>query len=60
MQDAITSTAPFERRKYIDIAFAPRATTVIELKLATKGVPYWSRPDLGIDPEDVKVDSVVL
>jgi hypothetical protein len=29
---------------------------VIELKPAEKGLPYWSRPDLGIDPEDVKVD----
>jgi hypothetical protein len=25
------------------------------MKLVTKGVPYWSRPDLGIDAEDVKV-----
>jgi hypothetical protein len=50
------SAVPFERSKEIDITFAPRATTVIELKLSSKGVPYWSRPDLGIDPEDVKVD----
>ncbi|MDR3742450.1 MAG: hypothetical protein P4L40_25820, partial [Terracidiphilus sp.] len=46
----------FERSKDIEITFAPRTTTVIELKLASKGTPYWSRPDLGIDPEDVKVD----
>ena len=50
------SAVPFERSKDIDITFAPRTTTVIELKLASKGVPYWSRPDLGIDPEDVKVE----
>lgn len=36
--------------------FAPRRTTVLELKLAAKGVPYWSRPDLGIGDEDVKVE----
>ena len=56
MQDESTSTVPFERSKDVDIIFAPRTTTVIELKLATKGTPYWSRPDLGIDAEDVKVD----
>ena len=28
----------------------------LELKLVDKGVPYWSRPDLGIDPGDVKVE----
>ncbi len=49
-------TIAFERSKDVEITFAPRTTTVIELKLKTKGVPYWSRPDLGIDPEDVKVD----
>ncbi len=51
-----TRTVAFERSSSVDITFAPRTTTVIELKLATKGVPYWSRPDLGIDPEDVKVE----
>ena len=34
----------------------PRTTTVLELKLVKKGVPYWSRPDLGIDRDDVKVE----
>jgi hypothetical protein len=56
VQNPTTQTVAFERSKSIAITFAPRTTTVIELKLATKGVPYWSRPDLGIDPEDVKVD----
>jgi hypothetical protein len=27
----------------------------IELQLKTPGVPYWSRPDLGIDDDDVKI-----
>jgi hypothetical protein len=50
-----TSTVAFERSTSLDVTFAPRTTTVIELRLAAKGVPYWSRPDLGIDREDVKV-----
>jgi hypothetical protein len=53
-------TVPFERSSSVDIVFAPRTTTVIELKLASKGVPYWSRPDLGIDPEDVKVEGAKM
>ncbi len=60
LQGITTSTVPFERSKSLDITFSPRTTTVIELKLATKGVPYWSRPDLGIDPEDVKVEDAKM
>ncbi len=60
LQGAATSTVPFERSKSLDLTFAPHTTTVIELKLATKGVPYWSRPDLGIDPEDVKVEGAKM
>jgi hypothetical protein len=56
VKDVSTQTIPFERSKDVEITFAPRTTTVIELKLSSKGTPYWSRPDLGIDPEDVKVD----
>jgi hypothetical protein len=48
-------TVEFERTKSVDVTFAPRATTTIELKLVTKGVPYWSRPDLGITERDVRV-----
>src|SRR5215469_11446358 len=55
LRDVSTRTETFERSRDVAITFAPHATTVIEMKLATKGVPYWSRPDLGIDPEDVKV-----
>ncbi len=40
----------------MNVTFAPHATTVIELKLVSKGVPYWSRPDLGIERDDVKVE----
>jgi hypothetical protein len=49
-------TAEFERSKAMELIFAPHTTTVVELKLVTKGVPYWSRPDLGISSDDVKVD----
>ena len=47
--------ATFERSRSIDVTFAPHTTTVLELALKQKGTPYWSRPDLGIDPEDVKI-----
>ena len=29
--------------------------TALELKLVSKGAPYWSRPDLGISRDDVTV-----
>jgi hypothetical protein len=50
-------TAEFERSRSVELTFAPHATTVLELNLATKGVPYWSRPDLGIGADDVKIES---
>jgi hypothetical protein len=56
LQNVTTSTESFERSSSLDVTFAPHTTTVLELKLVDKGVPYWSRPDLGIDPEDVKAD----
>jgi hypothetical protein len=49
-------TAEFERSRSVELTFAPHATTVIELKLVKEGVPYWSRPDLGIGADDVKVE----
>ncbi len=55
LRDVTTRTESFERSRDVAVAFAPHATTVLELKLVKKGVPYWSRPDLGIDPEDVNV-----
>jgi hypothetical protein len=32
----------------------------LELKLTEKGVPYWSRPDLGIGADDVKVEGAKM
>jgi hypothetical protein len=56
MQNASTRTVDFERSSTLDIIFAPHTTTVLELKLIKKGFPYWSRPDLGLDPGDIKVE----
>jgi hypothetical protein len=46
----------FERSTSLDITFAPHTTTVLELNLVEKGVPYWSRPDLGIGADDIRVE----
>lgn len=54
--DAGTRTIDFERTKEVPITFAPRASTEIRMRLVAKGVPYWSRPDLGITGEDIRVD----
>jgi len=51
-----TRSVPFERSQGLDLTFAPRATTVLTFALKRPGTPYWQRPDLGIDPEDVLVN----
>ena len=51
-----TRTVPFERSLGVDLTFAPRATTVLTFTLKQAGTPYWQRPDLGLDPEDVLVN----
>jgi hypothetical protein len=56
VKDVSTRTETFERSRGIEITFPPRTTTVLELKLSEAGVPYWSRPDLGISSDDVKLD----
>ena len=56
VQNGTTRSADWERSKSLDVTFAPKTTTVIELKLKTPGVPYWMRADLGIGSDDVKVD----
>jgi hypothetical protein len=55
LSDSQTRTETFERSRDIAVTFPPHTTTVLDLKLVKKGVPYWSRPDLGIDREDVKM-----
>ncbi len=56
LRDVSTRTEEFERSRDVEITFPPHTTTVIELKLVEKGVPYWSRPDLGIGADDVKME----
>jgi len=50
-----TRIALFERSRSVELTFAPRAATVLAFKLKTPGTPYWQRPDLGIDRQDVTV-----
>ena len=53
----ITTTAiPLARSRSVELTFAPRAATVLTFKLKTPGTPYWSRPDLGLDRQDVVVN----
>ena len=54
--DVSKRTETFERSRDVEVTFPPHATTVLELKLVEKGVPYWSRPDLGIGEDDVRVE----
>jgi hypothetical protein len=56
LSDVSTRLVEFERSRDIEVTFPPHVTTVIELKLVANGVPYWSRPDLGIGEDDVKVE----
>jgi hypothetical protein len=56
VENVSTRTESFERSTSLDITFAAHTTTVLELKLVEKGVPYWSRPDLGIGTDDVNVE----
>jgi hypothetical protein len=50
-----TRTVELERSGGVELTFAPRATTVLTFRMAERGTPYWSRPDLGIGRDDVKV-----
>jgi hypothetical protein len=52
----VARTVAFERTKSLDFTLPPRAATILTLTLKTPGTPYWQRPDVGIDPEDVKFD----
>ncbi len=50
-----TRTASLGRSQSLELTLAPRATTIFTFKLKTPGTPYWSRPDLGLDPEDILI-----
>jgi hypothetical protein len=46
-------TVILERGEGLGYTFASRATTILKLALRSKGAGYWTRPDLGIDEDDV-------
>ena len=52
---SIGRSVDLERASSVDLIFGPHATTVFSLKLIDKGIPYWTRPDLGMGPDDVVV-----
>ena len=55
VENAATRRADLGRSSDLPVTFAPRTVTVIDLRLVSKGPPYWSRPDLGIGADDVQV-----
>jgi hypothetical protein len=55
LENATTRRADLGRSSELPVTFAPRTVTAIELRLVSKGTPYWSRPDLGIGADDVRV-----
>ncbi|HUI07437.1 MAG TPA: LamG-like jellyroll fold domain-containing protein [Verrucomicrobiae bacterium] len=54
-RDLTSRASDFERTTSLGFTFAPRAATVLTFKLQKPGLPYWERPDLGIDREDVQI-----
>jgi hypothetical protein len=52
-RDLTTRTEKLERTRALDFVFSPRVATILTFKLKTPGTPYWARPDLGLDREDV-------
>jgi hypothetical protein len=56
LTDPVSKTLDIDRSSPVAVSFAPRTHTVLQLRLKTRGTPYWSRPDLGIGPSDVRVN----
>ena len=52
---AMTTVIELERSGAFELTFPPGASTVLNLRLVSKGIPYWTRPDLGISKDDVLV-----
>ncbi len=59
-RNTVTSTVALERTGNLELVLEPKATTIVTLKLKEKGTPYWSRPDLGISSEDLKLEGKKL
>jgi hypothetical protein len=55
-----TRRVTFERTRDLELRLAPRTTTIVSLRLVKPGVPYWARPELGLDPGDVRVSGRVV
>ncbi|MCE5249781.1 LamG domain-containing protein [bacterium] len=57
MPDTMTDnrTVMFERTGEVTITFPPCKTLIVQMELKQKGIPYWSRPDLGIGNDDVRI-----
>ena len=51
---ASTRTFEYERSMGVDVAFAPRTTTILEMERVAPGSAPASRPDIGIGPDDVR------
>ena len=49
----VSREVALERTTSLALRFPPRTTSLVTLELVSPGTPYWSRPDLGIDPQDV-------
>ena len=52
-----TRTFAFERSAGVDLAFAPHKTTLANFELITPEHSTADRPDIGIGPEDVKLEA---
>lgn len=55
-----TRTATFERTQALEFTLPPRATTILKLRLKKSGTPYWQRPDLGVERNDITTTSTGL
>jgi Concanavalin A-like lectin/glucanases superfamily len=60
--DKITEsrTLELERTGDIEFHFEAKVSTVIQLKLKSKSIPLWNRPDLAISRDDVRVQGNVI
>ena len=58
--ETVVRTVELERSGNVDFTFPGHAATILSLRLVAKGSPYWSRPDLGIGADDVKVRGKTL
>jgi hypothetical protein len=55
LSNVVTRMVELDRSSTFPVTFAPRVSTVVELRHVSNGAPYWDRPDLAIGPDDVRV-----